>query len=137
MNSIYSKSYQHKLSQEKQYHRFLKMEIERTKKAAKSLTPAGQRLLVALHGLYEENEFRPVDRREIAAVLGRPGGLTVWDRRLLDRLCRMKFISCSRKALPTYVDKHGVSTGRGAKLVYSMELDTGWRLSRLLRNTRR
>jgi hypothetical protein len=133
MHEIYYKSHQWKLSQERQYHHFLKSEIDKTRTAAKALTPAGQRLLVRLHTLFEQGNYAPVDRRQIAAALGRPGGLTVWDRRLLDRLCRMNFISVARRALPTYTDKHGVATGRGAKLVYEMDIDTGWRLARLLK----
>lgn len=114
----------------------VKSSIIRTRDAARTLTPAGQRLLIRLHRVFEETKFKPVDRVQIAAVLGRPHGLSLWDRRLLEHLCKVGFISCHRVALPTYIDKHGIKAGRGYRYVYSMKIDIGWRLF-MLRNKKK
>lgn len=136
MNTIYEQSHQYKLWQQKLNRTFVKQQVLQTQKAAKSLTPAGQRLLIRMHSWFEQNEYAPMDRKQIATALERPGGLTAWDRRLLDRLCSMSFISRRRVALSTHVDRHGVQTGRGARYVYSMDIDTGFRLA-MLRKGRR
>lgn len=130
MPNIYddSKEYRASLRPELTQH-WLKLLTETEQRIAEQLpTPAGQKMLWALHSCFEDSSFQPIDRPTIARALGRPGGLTVWDRKLLKQLEETKWIESRRVALPARIDGTGNLAGRGYELRYWMKLDTGYRL---------
>lgn len=97
------------------------------------LTPAGKRLLSLMLTTYNMNWGASINRKQIAGLLGRSsGGLTPYDRRLLDKLCELGFLSYERETLWT----SDLSSPRGAEYRYSMDEDTGWVLNQIRKANR-
>jgi hypothetical protein len=98
----------------------------------KQLTPGGKRLLALLLTAFNASLSDTVNRKQIAAILGRPKGLTPHDRKLLDTLCDTGFLTCERVPLRTINNQP-----RGAAFEYSMPEDVGWALNKLRTQSRK
>lgn len=126
---IYDRS-QHRIAYERNRdNQTVRAKIKATKKIADSQTHGGKKMLMILHNIFEQTNYNPIDRNQIAQALQRPTELSAWDKKLLNRLCDAKLIRCSREPMPKTTDKNGRTIGQGARIVYRMSIDIGWHLS--------
>lgn len=136
MNELYKDSKQYQRYTKPMFREIIRNDLRTTLEKIRDLTPAGRRMLYKIHSLLESNKLQPIDRTQIAAALGRPGGLTLWDRRLLKRLESEELIKIARQPLPTYVNEHNEIIGRGAKFTYSMTLNVAWRVHEIFQKAK-
>ena len=123
MQDIYEGSKEYQASRLPQNQGRWQQIILETRQFIDKRTTAAQRLLYTLHSCFEASGFQLIDRPTIARALGRPGGLTPWDRKLLKLLVEKTLITCQRVAL-----KSPGGVVRGAEYRYGMSLDIGYRL---------
>lgn len=137
LQMIYNNSKLRRMAADRSNRALIEHRLRTTSEDIRNLTPAARSILSRLHRAFEENGYMSIDRRQIAAILRRPSrSLGTWDRRLLDRLVELKFISMKQRNFPTYRGEDRWH-GRGRKFEYEMSLDTGWLLYTLKRQSRR
>ena len=128
MRAIYRQSELYQRWKRGDQDRQLNETISAAHRRAAALPQSGQRMLTRLHQLYERSNYQPISRDQIARALGR-STLSSWDRQLIQRLCKARFISSQREPMPTYNSSDGSINGRGWRYIYTMDIDTGLMLA--------
>lgn len=107
-----------------QREKVIKSRYYETGKRVQTLTPAGKKLLLKMLHLFNRHRGDGISRPEIAKALGRPGGLTPHDRKLLKQLEQQRLIDRKREAMAFYQEN-----ARGAQFVYYMDENTAYILN--------
>lgn len=136
MWGTYAESTDKKTSEKPASKDYINGKIKRTYNLIDTLTPAGKRMLIAIHNLSEENDFQPITREDIAKALKRPGNeLGSWDRRLLNRICNLGLVGKGRQIM--MYRRNEQLKPCGARYVYQMDINTAWRIAMIRQKSRK